>query len=702
MEWLDKLKGWLKEHKMKLIVMFILYAIITVCVMGGLMTSWYKACEDPAIPDGIARMEATTGKWAEYAFNIPVIMETLFDGAGKQDAFMVGAGLLFIFCVALFIKLISSERIKHDYQGEEHGSGGWSKNGEEYKKRPDGSYILNKSEGFILSRNHYLGTDPKKVRVNKNILVFGGSGTGKTASYIKPNILQKLGSYVITDPKGELYRETSGYLKANGYDVKVLDLVDPQLSNRYNPLAHIRDYSDVDIIAHTIVSGGEGDGKAADPFWDNTAKMLLKACIYYVISVLPEPERNLSSCLNIVRAGGADESIFDRLFVGELKPDHPGRKEYEGIRVGADKTKQSIAISLVSKLSHFDSPNMQMLTTTNDIDFEQLGEKKTALYVISPDSHSTYNYILTIFYGQLLQRLYALADRSGGALHQPVYLLLDEFANIGKIPDFNQKLSTSRSRLISMSIIVQSLDQLVDLYKDLHENIIANCDTQLFLGSQSIKTCEYFSKSLGQTTISFESKSRNRDEKNEHSQGYTYSEQRQGRDIMTVDELKRLPNDDEIILIRGLRPIYAKKAWFYKYHPARNEAAKYIMKSNADRPKPPAVDIKTMDVQEHINNRLKRAREVVAQAKSGTDNMQIDTSAASAPKAPITPNVGVPKAEPVAPISPVVPDVEIDVGPAVAPTPQPKPAAVELDLQKELERKFDELFGTAKKNNVEE
>ena len=184
-----------------------------------------------------------------------------------------------------------------------------------------GTYILNKSEGFILSKNHYLGTDPRKVKVNKNILVFGGSGTGKTASYIKPNILQKLGSYVITDPKGELYRETSGYLKANGYEVKVLNLVDTEYSNRYNPLSHIRDYSDVDIIAHTIVAGGEGDGggKSADPFWDNTAKMLLKACIYYVISVLPEEERNLSSCLNIVRAGGSDESIFDVLKKQEEK-----------------------------------------------------------------------------------------------------------------------------------------------------------------------------------------------------------------------------------------------------------------------------------------------------------------------------------------------------------------------------------------------
>lgn len=665
---------WLRENKGKVITVIVVYLIVCICVLGGFMTSYHFA-ENFEQTGATTRLQATTDTWMKYALNPFKVIGTLFDGGELQQNYLVLCGVILIGFIYMSVKVIMGSRKTHEYQGEEHGSSAWSKNGEEYRKLPDGTYILNKSEGFILSKTHFLGTDPRKVKVNKNILVFGGSGTGKTASYIKPNILQKLGSYVITDPKGELYRETSGYLKANGYDVKVLNLVDPEYSNRYNPLAHIRDYSDVDIIAHTIVSGGEGDGggKSADPFWDNTAKMLLKACIYYVISVLPEEERNLSSCLNIVRAGGADESIFDRLFVGELKPEHPGRKEYEGIRVGADKTKQSIAISLVSKLSHFDSPNMQRLTTSNDIDFEQLGEKKTALYVISPDSHSTYNYILTIFYGQLLQRLYALADRCGGALHQPVYLLLDEFANIGKIPDFNQKLSTSRSRLISMSIIVQSLDQLVDLYKDLHENIIANCDTQLFLGSQSIKTCEYFSKSLGQTTLTFQNKSKNRDEKDSKTQGYSYSEQRQGRELMTVDELKRLPNDDEIILIRGLKPIYAKKAWYYLFHPERDAIKPYEIKDITQMPKPEEVEIKTMDVEGHINERLKRAREVVNKAKQEANDVEIDTSSLAS-------------------------DLSKE---EKAQTTQASVKEAEVDLQKELERKFDELFGTSKKDTEE-
>ena len=658
------MREWIKNNKWKIIFVVVIYIIVCLNIIGGFIAAYSDTDEKL---DLFSRMSEASSAWGTYLLRPIEILKIVLDGGQLQSTFLIICGIMLVLFSYLAIKFLLKQRKNHEFQGEEYGSTSWSKNGEEYKQQPDGSYILNKTDGFILSRTHYLGTDPKKVKINKNILVFGGSGSGKTASFVMPNILQKLGSYVITDPKGELYRETSGYLKANGYNVKVLNLVDTEYSNRYNPLAHIRDYSDVDIIAHTIVQGGESDGsgKSADPFWDNTAKMLLKACIYYVISVLPEEERNLSSCLNIVRAGGADESIFDKLFVGELKPEHPGRKEYEGIRVGADKTKQSIAISLVSKLSHFDSPNMQRLTTSNDIDFEELGEKKMAIYVISPDSHSTYNYILTIFYGQLLQRLYALADRCGGALHQPVYLLLDEFANIGKIPDFNQKLSTSRSRLISMSIIVQSLDQLVDLYKDLHENIIANCDTQLFLGSQSIKTCEYFSKSLGQTTLTFQSKSKNRDDKDLKTQSFSYSEQRQGRELMTIDELKRLPMDDEIIIVRGLKPIYAKKAWYFKYHPERDVAKQYTIKDIADMPKPQPVEIKTMDVEAHINERIRRAREIAARTKTETNDIVVDVGSN-----------------------------ETKISNEVTSKSQP-----EVDLQKELERKFDELFGTSDDNN---
>lgn len=654
----------------KLVIAAVVFVIVAYFGIGSFCAAWAAHMD---IPGYATRIQEAFGDWGSYIFKPIAIYKANFNNGPTQTGFFV-ISFFFLLGYAFIIgKATQRDRENnHDYKGTEHGSSDWAKHGEEFK-------VLNRHNGFILSRKHYLGLE-KKNPLNKNILVYGGSGTGKTAGFIKPNILQMLGSYVITDPKGELYRETSKLLKANGYDVKVLNLVDTKYSNRYNPLAHIRDYADVDIIAHTIVESGEGDGggKSSDPFWDNTAKMLLKACIYYVISVLPPEERNLSSCLNIVRAGGADESLFDKLFVGGLKPEHPGRKEYEGIRVGADKTKQSIAISLVSKLSHFDSPSMQRLTTSDDISFEEIGRKKTAVYVISPDSHSTYNYILTIFYGQLLQRLYAEADANGGALKMPAFLLLDEFANIGKIPDFNQKLSTSRSRLISMSIIVQSMDQLVDLYKDLHENIISNCDTQIFMGSQSIKTCEYISKSLGQKTLVYQSRSKNRDKEDISTQGYSYSEQRQGRELMTIDELKRLPYDEEIILVRGVKPIKAKKAWYYKYHPLKDKLEEYKIHDNSEMPIIEEVPVCIVDVKKHLEERMNRARKATTTSATSSGGSE-KTNVSDSNKNPIANNNDF--------------VIDTDLSANVDSINNLDSQVVDIDLEKELERKFDELFG---------
>lgn len=645
--------------KKEILMFLILYLIFDIVIVGALFAATQAKVDGESIGLFASFSNFIPALTHPFSSDIPGIFPGIFS---NFSGFLTWSLWTLIVFVGIFIYWKIKMSGKGEYEGKEHGSSEWSKGGEEFRKLSDGSEILNRKDGFILSKNHYLGTDLKKVKINKNILVIGGSGAGKSACYIKPNILQKLGSYVITDPKGELYRETSGYLKANGYKVRTLNLVNPEYSDRYNPLAHIIDHTSVDIIAHTIVMGSGGDSaKSADPFWDNTAKMLLKACIYYVISVLPPEEQNLSSCLNIVRQGGADESIFDKLFIDELKPDHPGRKEYEGIRVGADKTKQSIAISLVSKLSAFDSPPMMRITTSNNIDFEELGEEKTALFVITSAADSTYDYIATIFFSQMLQKMYSQADRNGGTLKNQVYFLLDEFANIGQIPDFNKKLSTTRSLGISISIVVQSLDQLEGLYKDTYENIIGNCDTQLFLGSQSIKTCEYFSKSLGQKTIEYESRSVSKDKDEMSKQGVSISKQKQGRELMTVDELKRLDFNDEIILVRGLKPIRAKKAWYFKYHPEKDNAKQYEIGDISQMPKTEEVEIRTMDVYKHLDDRDRRAREYMSKktvtAEPQLSNQDNNTS----------PNMSQTEAI----------DKELE----------------RFDLQEELERKFNELFG---------
>ena len=305
---------------------------------------------------------------------------------------------------------------------------------------------------------------------------------------------------------------------------------------------------------------------------------------------------------------------------------------------------------------------MQRITTSNNINFDDLGNKKVALFVITSASDSTYDFISTIFFSLMLQKLYAQADRNGGTLKNQVYFLLDEFANIGQIPDFNKKLSTTRSLGISISIVVQSLDQLEALYKDNYENILGNCDTHLFLGSQAIKTCEYFSKSLGQKTIKFKSKSVNKDKDEREKQGVSISEQRQGRELMTVDELKRLPSDEEILIVRGLKPIRAQKAWYFKYHPLRDVAKQYEIKDITQMPKTEDVEIKIMDVREHLEKRKKAAEEYMRKRKEEIKKEEINIEMSQVSNEPVQ---------------------------------KEEQKNKTFDLQEELEKKFDELFGTA-------
>ena len=367
--------------------------------------------------------------------------------------------------------------------------------------------------------------------------MYGGSGAGKSASYVIPNALQLLGSYVFTDPKGELYDKTAGYFKEKGYDVKVLNLVSPKNSDGYNPLHHIKNEIDVDIIANTIVKGQGDGGKSSDPFWDDMSEMLIKALIYYLKAVRPPEEQSLSSCSELVRT--ANNNSGDNLLtnlMNQLPFDHPARMYYKNIEMLPEKTFGSVLGTLQSKLGKFDSREIAEVTSTDTINFESIGAKKTVVYVISSDTHTAYDFLLTIFFSQMIQQLYDFADKNGGALPVPTYFILDEFANIGQIPDFDKKISTSRSRKISFSVILQNLDQLEDVYEKAYETIIGNCDTHLFLGSNSQKTVEYFSKALGEKTITRDNISVNKD-REDWKQGKSESDQVMGRALMTPDEL---------------------------------------------------------------------------------------------------------------------------------------------------------------------
>ena len=373
------------------------------------------------------------------------------------------------------------------YDGKEYGSARWSKDGEQYK-------ILSKTSGIILAKDNYLPVDKQG---NTNVMVIGGSGAGKSASFVIPNVLGPLGSYVFTDPKGELYDKTASYFKANGYDVKVLNLVTPAASDGFNPLLNADTETDIDIITNTIIRGQETGSSGNDPYWDNMAEQLLKALIYFLKATRGPEETNLTSCANLVRLAnnsGNFNIVTDLMEI--LPPDHLARKAYKNVELATDKAYSSILSTLQSKLGKFESPEIAALTATNTIDFKDIGKKKTVVYVISSDTHTTYNFILTIFFSQMIQQLYDYADNNGGQLDIPTYFFLDEFANIGQIPDFDKKIATSRSRKISFNIVLQSLDQLEAIYEKTYETILANCDTHLFLGSNSFKTAEWFSKSL--------------------------------------------------------------------------------------------------------------------------------------------------------------------------------------------------------------
>ena len=500
-----------------------------------------------------------------------------------------------------------------------------------------------------------------------------GSGSGKSASYVIPNAYQLLGSYVFTDPKGELYDKTSGYLREKGYDIKILNLVNPKNSDGYNPLMHIESEIDVDVIANTIVKGQKIEGSNADPYWDDMAEMLLKALIYYLLATRPPEEQNLASCAELVRAANSNGggNLLTEL-INQLPYDHPARMFYKSIEIAPEKTYSSILSTLQSKLGKFDSKEIAELTSTNTINFEEIGQKKTAVYVISSDTHAAYDFLLTIFFSQMIQRMYDYADRCGGTLPQPTYFILDEFANIGKIPDFDKKISTSRSRKISFSVILQNLDQLEAVYDKSHETIIGNCDTTIFLGSNSQKTVEYFSKELGEKTIARESWSVNKD-KNMWRQGYNKSDQIMARALMTPDELRRLDNDMCIILEKGIKPIKAYKYYYFKYG-TQKLVEKYECSHNSVPPIDRGKWRKYNPYNPYIEEEEKEEKE---DTKIESLDDLFEETPVNKPKENKEPEpVKVEKKE-----------------------ENNKPNSDTYDLQKELEAKFDELFGAFDEDN---
>lgn len=670
---MNKMKKAFEKNKKYLILFLILWVVLEIVLIAPMSV----AIAESTSAQGQFELANFIENFGKEVSSFTAI--TRIGSAEAGSAFGKGTLWLTILCLVVTAIGIIKSKPKNNYEDIENGSSDWCEGGEQYK-------ILSKNKGIILAEDNYLPVD--KIG-NVNVLVVGGSGSGKSASYSIPNAYQMLGSYVFTDPKGELYDKTAGYLKANGYDIKVLNLVNPENSDGYNPLMHIQSEIDVDVIANTIIKGQDSDGKGSDPFWDNNAEMLLKSLIYYLLEKRPKEEINLTSCAEMVRAAASSNGTnLLRELMSELPLSHPARTNFQSVEVvaGSEKTYSSILSTLQSKLGKFDSQEIANVTSTNTINFEDIANHKTAVYVISSDTHTAYNFLLTIFFAQMIQQLYNYADMNGGRLKVPTYFILDEFANIGQIPDFDKKISTSRSRGISFSVILQNLDQLEAVYEKSYETIMGNCDTHVFLGSNSFKTVEYFSKQLGETTIARDTKSTNRD-KNFSKQGYSTSDQIMGRALMTPDELRRMDNGLCIIFEKGLKPIKANKYYYF---------TKQTMNRRLNQER---LDHNNFDA--GVRGEWRKFNPQNPYADS-TDKPEQDLKVGSLDDLfeddvkPITPPT--PQAQPKAKQNVV--EQEAPVLPMEDNTKEDE--LFSKDLQEELEAKFDELFGsvdTSKKDN---
>ena len=464
--------------------------------------------------------------------------------------------LVFLLCYGLGIGIyLSTDR--NYRRREEHGSAKWGTAQAVRKKYANRKVTENK----ILTQNVAIGLDGRKHRRNLNILVCGGSGAGKTRFFAKPNIMNANTSFVCLDPKGELLRDTGNLLKAKGYDIKVIDLINMEKSYCYNPFVYLRSDNDIQRLVTNLFKNTTPKGsQSQDPFWDQAAQMLLLALVFYLHYEAPPDEQNFPMVMEMIRAGEVREDndefqspldeLFDRL---EMRnPEHIALKYYRNYRSGSGKTLKSIQITLVSRLEKFNLESLAGMTQTDEMELWSLGEKKTAIFAVIPDNDSSFNFIVGLLYTQLFQQLYYQADVvHGGRLPVHVHFVMDEFANVALPDEFDKLLATMRSREISVSIIIQNLAQLKALFEKQWESIVGNCDEFIYLGGNEQATHEYVSKLLGKETIDTNTYGQSRG----RSGSYSTNWQLAGRELLMPDEVRMLDNQYALLFIRGERPI---------------------------------------------------------------------------------------------------------------------------------------------------
>lgn len=468
---------------------------------------------------------------------------------------------------AVLIRLIvygKGRNAKKYRKGMEYGSARWG-TAEDIKPYIDpvfeNNVLLTQTERLMVSSRP---KDPKYAR-NKNILVIGGSGSGKTRFFVKPNLMQLHSSFVVTDPKGTLILETGSLLVRAGYRVKVLNTINFKKSMHYNPFAYLRSEKDILKLTNTIIANTKGDGeKSSEDFWVKAERLLYCALIGYIWYEAPEEEKNFITLLEMINASEAKEddedyqSPVDLMFsrLEEREPDHFAVKQYRKFKLAAGKTLKSILVSCGARLAPFDIKELRDLMEYDDLELDTLGDRKTALFLIMSDTDTTFNFVIAMLQSQLFNLLCDKADDEyGGRLPVHVRCILDEFANIGQIPNFDKLIATIRSREISASIILQSQSQLKTIYKDAADTIAGNCDTTLFLGGKEKSTLKELSEILGKETIDSFNTSENRGTQVSHGLNY----QKLGKELMSQDEIAVMDGGKCILQVRGTRPFLSDK-----------------------------------------------------------------------------------------------------------------------------------------------
>lgn len=474
---------------------------------------------------------------------------------------LIGIGVAALIKFVVYTKGKNAKKFR---QGKEYGSARWGtkKDIEPYMdEKFQNNILLTQTERLTMNGRP---ANPKYAR-NKNVLVIGGSGSGKTRFYVKPNLMQMHSSYCVTDPKGTIVLECGKMLEDNGYEIKILNTINFKKSMKYNPFAYIRSEKDILKLVQTIIVNTKGEGeKAGEDFWVKAEKLYYTALIGYIFYEAPREEKNFATFLDMIDASEVREddetymNPIDRLFeaLEKKEPTHFAVKQYKKYKLAAGKTAKSILISCGARLAPFDIRELRDLMSEDELELDTLGDRKTALFVIISDTDDTFNFVVSIMYSQLFNLLCDKADDVyGGRLPVHVRCLLDEFANIGLIPKFEKLIATIRSREISASIILQTQSQLKAIYKDNADTIVGNCDSTLFLGGKEKTTLKELSETLGKETIDLYNTSETRS--NQKSFGLNY--QKTGKELMSQDEITVMDGGKCIFQLRGVRPFLSDK-----------------------------------------------------------------------------------------------------------------------------------------------